>query len=84
MTIAPIEINIPLPPPKPPKPKRPVGRPRKWPWRELEVGQSFVLTGWEKASVIGGCHQKGAYYKRKYIFAVLDEAAKMYRVWRTA
>lgn len=66
------------------------GRKRRaanYPWRTMEVGQSFYVPN--QRSAISGCFQMAARYGRKFTWR--EEVADLYgerhvgaRVWRTA
>ncbi len=68
-----IEKNIPIPP-------RKHGNLR-YPWREMEVGDSFLVTGKIAKNFSGQCSSASYIYKpKKFICAPVDNGV---RVWRT-
>lgn len=69
-----VEKGIPLPPIE-------RGRPVKWPFATMEIGESFFMKGCTKSSVATACNQKGRKFGRKFAMRAGDGG---YRVWRVA
>lgn len=71
-----IEKNVPLPPKSQP------GRKEKYPFREMEVGDSFLVTDQKKQPSVTGAGKK---YGMTFVSrTVVEGGVKGYRVWRTA
>jgi len=72
MMVAKIEKGIPLPP-------RGARLSRKWPWHEMEVGDSFLVPAGERAT---GGGTMGKFMGRKFTERKLPDGS--IRIWRTA
>ena len=72
--MVPIEKGVPIPAIKMP------GKPRKYPWPEMAVGDSFLMSAnGGSGGMVSGANKK---YATKHF--VSRKTAEGYRVWRTA
>ncbi len=55
----------------------------KYPWAEMEVGDSFLVTGVEQRSISTTAGTRSARYGEKYVTrSVVENGEKGGRVWR--
>lgn len=79
--MAEIEKGIPVPAPH-------CGRPRKYPWRDIEVGESFFIPCDKESrnrvqcSMLGMCRRSRANGKRFTTRSVVEQGKSGIRVWR--
>ena len=77
-----IDKNVPIPKPAGPKHR---GGPWKYPWREMEIGDSFFVVGKTSSNVglLSGVRKR--YSKRKWTMRTLTEDSVCgVRIWRIA
>lgn len=72
-----IDKDIPLPPKK-----GGFGQPRKYPWNEMEIGDSFVLMAKNMPCASAGASTTGK--RLGFRFTVRRENGGGFRVWRIA
>lgn len=65
----------------PPPPKRREGRPCKYPWKTMAVGQSFVAAGTDHHAALNMTSMAKKKYGREFTAKKTEQGT---RIWRTA
>jgi hypothetical protein len=71
-----IEKNVPVPPKE--------GRPNKYPFESMDVGDSFELKGVPKTTALNSANSWASRHNKKAKFIIrYDKETKILRLWRT-